>query len=658
MSVSDIELALLSSLVNADIMSFNSDSFWLPAGGQNINNFITSKYNVFDKEAKVRMDLYGVNDWTPFTVGINSINTQIRAAGGSNITSYSQMAGMVAATFVKGNEAVISFRGTENQWDDRTTDVFLSNFADSQIPQQVYAAYYYTQAAIASLPVGTKITFTGHSLGGGLASIMARYFGGEAVVFDPAPNRGTALNLADGGPALFTPFPAVPVSSAPSSHVRLYQSELCPVSYATGSDGGGRLGDSLGPASDMHILALTADKSFFAYTKGIVSFLTTLTTKSWDLHSINLVTLQMLANASATGPFHTNDLGTISAKLPDLMTYLTLGEGHDFESVNLAHLIGRLRYGMADEAHRYDLFLRAMVDDKLPDEISGIGANTVRGNIFDNWLADLNAIAGNVGGMTRTDPATGKDSRDWLAQQALIMAAISGAAYQAATAPGAGKRYVQVTGGVTYADLATLRRDSRVPQLGAVKAMANIVSIDAYNGAATGRSPQVRDFRYPDLVPVLTTVDRTAYADSLYADSLRDSGIDLLAVGVATGTDVLQGSVGNDFLYGRGANDTLNGGANGVDWYYGGEGVDTVDFTARSTGVSLNMLEASLAYKILHPHTEPDWHEITAKGIGFTGAVHDSVENVVGSAFDDVLTGHTKNNVFKGGAGNDQLMIS
>lgn len=53
------------------------------------------------------------------------------------------------------------------------------------------AADYYLQVK-ASAAVGTTITFTGHSLGGGLASLMAVLFDESAFTFDQAPFRNSA----------------------------------------------------------------------------------------------------------------------------------------------------------------------------------------------------------------------------------------------------------------------------------------------------------------------------------------------------------------------------------------------------------------------------------------------------------------------------------
>ena len=41
---------------------------------------------------------------------------------------------------------------------------------------------------------GSNITFTGHSLGGGLASVMAVWYNRPAVVFDEAPFELTAIS--------------------------------------------------------------------------------------------------------------------------------------------------------------------------------------------------------------------------------------------------------------------------------------------------------------------------------------------------------------------------------------------------------------------------------------------------------------------------------
>ena len=92
-----------------------------------------------------------------------------------------------------GGEIVISYAGTEfNPGSAGMTMDFLAGnlplAAGLFSPQALAAAELY-QHVLADL--GTNITFTGHSLGGGLAAMMAVYFDRPAKVFAPAPFRSS-----------------------------------------------------------------------------------------------------------------------------------------------------------------------------------------------------------------------------------------------------------------------------------------------------------------------------------------------------------------------------------------------------------------------------------------------------------------------------------
>ncbi|MBI5007088.1 MAG: hypothetical protein HZB95_08165 [Nitrosomonadales bacterium] len=101
--------------------------------------------------------------------------------------------GFEAVAFTNGTEIVISFAGTGGDGDWFHGNVPL---ALGMLPDQLrQAADYYLQVK-ASAPVNTTITFTGHSLGGGLASLMAVMFGGSATTFDQAPFRSAAESYA------------------------------------------------------------------------------------------------------------------------------------------------------------------------------------------------------------------------------------------------------------------------------------------------------------------------------------------------------------------------------------------------------------------------------------------------------------------------------
>ena len=99
--------------------------------------------------------------------------------------------------------------------------------------------------------------------------------------------------------------------------------------------------------------------------------------------------------------------------------------------------------------------------------------------------------------------------------------------------------------------------------------------------------------------------------------------------------NVLSGENGNDILIGGNGNDTLRGGA-GDDRIDGGAGIDTVQLTDSTGSVTVNLQLG------------------TSTGFGTDTLFN--IENVVGSAFNDVLVGDAKENVLSGENGNDILI--
>jgi hypothetical protein len=108
--------------------------------------------------------------------------------------------GFEAVSFSKGNEIVISYAGTD--FSSLSTDFFYGNIplALGNLSDQLrQAADYYLQ--IKQLNPGAAITFTGHSLGAGLASLMAVLFDENAYTFDQAPFHATAKGRTNQGSA-------------------------------------------------------------------------------------------------------------------------------------------------------------------------------------------------------------------------------------------------------------------------------------------------------------------------------------------------------------------------------------------------------------------------------------------------------------------------
>jgi Ca2+-binding RTX toxin-like protein len=102
------------------------------------------------------------------------------------------------------------------------------------------------------------------------------------------------------------------------------------------------------------------------------------------------------------------------------------------------------------------------------------------------------------------------------------------------------------------------------------------------------------------------------------------------------GIDILDGLAGNDSLYGGNGNDTLIGGA-GADKLYGGAGIDTADYSASASQVAVYLTTG------------------TASGGTAAGDTFSGVENVKGSAFNDLMRGDGAINVLTGNDGNDDL---
>jgi len=109
------------------------------------------------------------------------------------------------------------------------------------------------------------------------------------------------------------------------------------------------------------------------------------------------------------------------------------------------------------------------------------------------------------------------------------------------------------------------------------------------------------------------------------------------ADGVTSGADTIYGYGGADSIFGLGGNDLIIGGSGG-DTINGGGNIDTAIYTDSWEGVSINL-------SIINPASGG-----TAEGDTFT-----SVENLIGTNFDDLLAGDGGNNTLTGLGGFDHL---
>jgi Ca2+-binding RTX toxin-like protein len=141
------------------------------------------------------------------------------------------------------------------------------------------------------------------------------------------------------------------------------------------------------------------------------------------------------------------------------------------------------------------------------------------------------------------------------------------------------------------------------------------VSVDLRTG--TGRGGDAEG----DTLRAIENLVGSKFDDSLSGDKLNN---------------LLIGGGGKDKLFGDGGDDTLEGGE-GADALDGGVGNDTARYTDSNRGVTIDLAAGT--------------------GLGGTaeGDTLKSIENVTGSAHDDVLIGDDRTNILEGGQGNDTL---
>ena len=98
--------------------------------------------------------------------------------------------GFMARVYMRGNEVVISYCGTTFEPGDQHLDWINGNVPagiGNNAKQVLQAAKLYLDVARDPQFAGKSISLTGHSLGGGLASLVSVWFDRPATVFDQAP---------------------------------------------------------------------------------------------------------------------------------------------------------------------------------------------------------------------------------------------------------------------------------------------------------------------------------------------------------------------------------------------------------------------------------------------------------------------------------------
>ena len=125
----------------------------------------------------------------------------------------------------------------------------------------------------------------------------------------------------------------------------------------------------------------------------------------------------------------------------------------------------------------------------------------------------------------------------------------------------------------------------------------------------------------------------SSFDDRLFGDDEAN------AIYGADGVDILYGRNGNDTLFGGEGNDLLEGGI-GADVFIGGAGTDRVNYQLAKTGLTVDL-----------------GNSLRNSGDA-AGDTFESIENVYGSKFDDIISGDEADNTLWGGSGADVFEFS
>lgn len=184
------------------------------------------------------------------------------------------------------------------------------------------------------------------------------------------------------------------------------------------------------------------------------------------------------------------------------------------------------------------------------------------------------------------------------------------------------------------------------------------VVIDYNNDGIDQQSVHVSDVNFDAVTASLDDVIDAGAGDDVIDSGLgddivyADEGNDTVVAGEGNdtvyggaGDDVIDGGAGDDTLLGGAGSDTFIGGA-GADTMHGGAGLDIVDYSNSDAAVTVDLSTNTFSGG-------------DAEGDSATG-----VDGIIGSAYDDVLTGFDGEstdpsdpytNVISGGAGNDTI---
>ena len=536
--------------------------------------------------------------WTEIT--FEALSTAFWGEGSStDIPFFNQWGdGFYAKAYEKDNEIVIAFRGTDDLEDWTTSNIasFLGEASEQYLHAFAFVKAVQAYAGAAKSIVG----YTGHSLGGGLATEMAVYFGEDAKIFAPRLSNDSALDGAAGkeyevlsddltayekadiakgsesklleifdGEITISPFNAgdyifdIPSVSPTAATVNAYTIQEEILNYlGIGQDRGAKTLYSVG---DIHI---DYDIPWWFFLAPELAILDNVTEEAIALHSINLhalmVALDELGGNATALPNASQQFPTLIPAFfdPDVIGTVDPSEGQTFltELLNL----------ITDAATRADT-LQALINDfqKLID------LKEANYSFFaDNEEAIINLFVGQVAysvmndlfpiGLASTPPSFFSD------QPGSVFLDISRT--QAGMNGEDAEFFVDYINDFLMAEFNRDEGEVITPKQYVIRAdFENVkgVSID-----------HVQNLFLSNKSAVIIGTDggaEQAGAGNILIGGNQDDVIfgDWLSSGIAGDGDIIHGEGGNDILSGQYGEDEIHGGA-GSDTITGGLGKDTL----------------------------------------------------------------------------------
>lgn len=461
--------------------------------------------------------------------------------------------GFEAVSFQKGSEIVISFAGTGSNVDWWANAGGAFGVTSDQLRQ---AADYYLQIKTANPKA--SISFTGHSLGGGLASLMAVFFGQMATTFDQAPFRNSA------SVAVATTLKDYLVNQQGHSEAALQGLTNFINTAATGGiPGEGNVrdfsvqGEILSAASGLRIGTPTS------LTHGAPDLTLTL-----DLHSQALLTAFLQSDQTASAQHSLRD---VTFKLPDVVRMI-------FDNKLFA-------YSTANSNVTDENFIERLV--RHQNGVAGLTTDEIAvlaDAMATRFTADLWKLAQD-GGMTLHDGNTSNADLNQVSK-ALIAFAMQKYYTETDASPSYKEELFQSeTGGISFSlsDVATTLSEAKGSKYFAdyLKQTNSGLSTDEQS-IITAQLPELIDWFIQ-----AGSQGMNASATTQRAFMLGGIGSDTLTGGATA--DLLVGNAGNDTLTGGTGTDTLLGGiGNDIYIYATGDGRDTIFDTDGAGSIVFN----------------------------------------------------------------------